>query len=181
MLWSPRRWHSNPYSFLVQIVTQSLLTTLSVQYRFDDEVKDDTLGVFTPQILKLPQSTWIETFLEGVTDQSDRNDSSYPSGPQWFFQVTIKTHSFTGLSVFQELVWFTYKVSGVMCSTSVCDRCWSVEGCIHSQRRNRIDKKLDEKLVRTHTNLVLREFLDDTLRDLLPSDIELIIDEPVDE
>ena len=38
-----------------------------------------------------------------------------------------------------------------------------------------------EKLVRTHTNLVLRESLDDTLRNLLPWDIELLIDEPVDE
>ena len=64
---------------------------------------------------------------------------------------------------------------------SVCEHCWSVEGWIHSQRRNRLDQKLVEKLVRTHTNLVLRESLDDTLRNLLPWDIELVIDEPVDE
>ena len=32
-----------------------------------------------------------------------------------------------------------------------------------------------------NTNLVLRESLDDTLRDLLPWDIDLVIDEPVDE
>ena len=38
-----------------------------------------------------------------------------------------------------------------------------------------------EKLVRAHTNLVLRESLDDVLRDLLPWDIELVIDESVDE
>jgi acyl-CoA hydrolase len=44
-----------------------------------------------------------------------------------------------------------------------------------------IDQKLVEKLVRTHTNLVLRESLDDTLRHLLPRDIEFVIDEPVDE
>ena len=58
---------------------------------------------------------------------------------------------------------------------------WSVEGWIHSQRRNRLDQKLVEKLVRAHTNLVLRESLDDALRHLLPWDIELVIDEPVDE
>ena len=51
---------------------------------------------------------------------------------------------------------------------------------IHSQRRNRLDQKLVEKLVRAHTNLVLRESLDDALRHLLPWDIELVIDEPVD-
>ncbi len=38
-----------------------------------------------------------------------------------------------------------------------------------------------EELVRAHTNLVLRESLDDTLRDLLPWDIDLVIDETVDE
>ncbi len=72
---------------------------------------------------------WIETFLEGVTDKS------------------------TGLPLFSELVWFVYKVSGVMCSVSACEHYWSIEGWIHSQRRNRLDQKLVEKLVRVHTNL----------------------------
>jgi hypothetical protein len=40
---------------------------------------------------------------------------------------------------------------------------------------------LVEKLVQAHTNLVLRESLDDTLHHLLPWDMELIIDEPVDQ
>ena len=74
-----------------------------------------------------------------------------------------------------------YKVSGVMYSASVCEHCWSIEEWIHTQRRTRLDQKLVEKLVRSHTNLVLRESLDDTLRHLLPWDIELVIDEPVDE
>jgi hypothetical protein len=68
-----------------------------------------------------------------------------------------------------------------MCSVSECEHCWSIEGWIHSQRRSRLDQKLVEKLVHTHTNLVLRESLDDSLRDLLPWDIELVIDDPVDE
>ena len=74
-----------------------------------------------------------------------------------------------------------YKVSGVMYSVSVCDHCWSIEGWIHSKRRNKLHQTLVEKLVRTHTTLVLRESLDDPLHHLLPWDIELIIDEPVDE
>ena len=101
-----------------------------MQYRFDDEVKDDAHGAFTPEMLKLPQATWIATFVEGVTDKS------------------------TGLPLFSEAVWFVYKVSGVMCSVSVCEHCWSIEGWIHSQRRNRLDQKLVEKLVRVDTNLV---------------------------
>ncbi len=130
---------------------------MDVQYRFDDDVKDDAHGAFTPEMLKLPQATWIGTFVEGVTDKS------------------------TGLPLFSDLAWFAYKVSGVMCSASACDHCWSFEGWIHSHRRNRIDQKLVEKLVRAHTNLVLRESLDDALRHLLPWDIDLVIDDPVDE
>jgi hypothetical protein len=68
-----------------------------------------------------------------------------------------------------------------MYSVPVCEYYWSIEGWIHSQRRNRIEQKLVEKLVRTHTNLVLRESLDDVLRDLLPWDIEITIDEHVDD
>jgi hypothetical protein len=108
-------------------------------------------------MIKLPQVTWIVTFLEGVTDKN------------------------TGLPLFSELPWFVYKVSGVMCSVSACENCWSIEGWIHSQRRNGLEQKLVEKLVHTHTNLVLRESLGDTLRDLLPWYIEFVIDEPVDE
>jgi hypothetical protein len=52
-------------------------------------VKDDTHGVFTPEMMKLPQATWIETHLEGVTDKS------------------------TGLPIFKELAWFAYKVYGL--------------------------------------------------------------------
>jgi hypothetical protein len=112
-------------------------------------------------MMKLPQTTWIETFVKGVTDKS------------------------TGLTIVKEFVWFTYKVSGVMCSASACEHCWSIEGwaCrwIHSKRRNKFHQKLVEKLVRVHTKLVLRESLDDALHHLLPWDIELVIDAPVDE
>jgi hypothetical protein len=56
---------------------------LDTLYRFDDEVKDDTHGVFTSEILKLSQTTWIATFVEGTTDKN------------------------TGLPLFSEFVWFT--------------------------------------------------------------------------
>ena len=87
------------------------MTTLSVQYLFDDEVKDDSHGAFTPEMLKLLQATWIETFFEGVTDKS------------------------TGLTLFKELAWFAYEVSGVMCSASECEHCWSIDGWIHSSSK----------------------------------------------
>jgi hypothetical protein len=120
-------------------------------------VKDNAHGAFTPEMMKLAQATWIETIVEGVTDKSTR------------------------LPIFKELVWFEYKVSGVMCSTSVCEHCLSIEGWIHSKRRNKFHQKLVEKLVHAHTNLVLRESLDDVRHHLLPWDIYLVIDEVVDE
>jgi hypothetical protein len=51
------------------------------------------------------------------------------------------------------------------------------------QRRFPLDQSQVSPCVvfHTHTNLVLRESLDDVLNHLLPWDIELIIDDPVDE
>jgi hypothetical protein len=101
-------------------------------------VKDDAHGAFTPEMMKFPQATWIETFVEGVTDK------------------------ITGLTIFKELVWFVYKVSGVIYSAPACEHCWSIERCIHSNtvhqklvERSTVHQKLVEKLVRAHTNLVL--------------------------
>jgi hypothetical protein len=34
-----------------------------------DEVKDVVHGVFTPVMIQIPQGTWVETFLDGVTDK----------------------------------------------------------------------------------------------------------------
>ncbi len=93
---------------------QTQLITLCVQYRFDDEVKDDPHGPFTP-----------------------------------------------------EMIWCHVSVSP-------CEHCWSIEGRIHSKRRKKLHQKLLEKLVRAHTNLVMKESLDDALHHLLPGDIELI-------
>ena len=120
-------------------------------------MKDDAHGAFTPEMMKLTQATSIETFLDGVTDKR------------------------TGLPIFKEFSWFVYKVSGVMCSASAFEHCWSIEGWIHSKKRNNLHQTLVEKLVHTHKNLVLRERLDDVLNHLLPWDIQLIIDDPVEE
>ncbi len=70
-----------------------------------------------------------------------------------------------------------YKVSGVMCSASVCEHSWSIEGWIHSKRRNRLSQELVERILRSHTKMTLRESLDTDLHHLLPWDIDLVIDE----
>ena len=93
------------------------------------------MSAFTPE-MRVPQETWIETFLEGVTDKS------------------------TGLTIFKELVWFAYKVSAVMCSVSACEHCWSIEGWIHSKRRNKLHPSdvSGETRSRTHKPCAEGEF-----------------------
>lgn len=126
-----------------------------IQFRFDDKVEDGESGAFTPRMLKLLPSLWIKTFLEGVTDED-------------------------GTLVFNDLAWFAHKVVRVVTSASACEHSWSIEGWIHSKRRNRMKQPLVEMLVRAHTNLVLRANLQKAQEDILPWDIELVIDEPAE-
>jgi hypothetical protein len=56
---------------------------------------------------------------------------------------------------------------------------WSIEGWIHSNRRNRLGQKLVERLVRTHTNLKLEQRLEMYEVGLLPWDIEMTVEEPL--
>ncbi len=86
---------------------QTQLITWGTQHRFDDEVKDAVHGDFTPEMMKLPSSIWIETFSKVLPTKELDNQSS-------------------------RLVKFTYKVSGVMCSVSICTHCWCVEGWMQS-------------------------------------------------
>ena len=91
------------------------------------------------------------TFLEGVTDK------------------------YTGQPIFKKFPWCVCKVSGVMCSVSACEHYWSIEGWIHSKRRNTLSQELVERLLRTHTDLVLRGSFNSSLHHLLPWDIETVM------
>ena len=71
------------------------------------------------------------------------------------------------------------KVVLLSCSTSACEYSWSIEGWIHSNRRNRLGQKLVERLVRTHTNLKLEQCLEMYEAGLLPWDIEMTVEESV--
>ena len=55
----------------------------------------------------------------------------------------------------------------------------SIEGWIHSNRRNRLGQKLVERLVCTHTNLKLEQRLEMYETGLFPWDIEMTVEEPV--
>jgi hypothetical protein len=58
------------------------------------------------------------------------------------------------------LMWLVLKVVLMSCSASTFEHNWSIEGWIHSNRRNRIGQKIVHRLVHTHTNLKLEERLE---------------------
>ncbi len=77
----------------------------------------------------LPQVTWIETFLEEVTDQN----TDYP----YFRSLSCSC---------------TRTRSLVSCSQYHGEHYWSIEGWIHSQRRNRFDHWEVSWETRSHTH-----------------------------
>eukprot|EP00967_Tisochrysis_lutea_P159069 scaffold327967_cov70-Tisochrysis_lutea.AAC.1 len=53
------------------------------------------------------------------------------------------------------LQWAVSRLLAMDCSASGCEHSWSVEGWIHSKKRNRMGQRTVERLVRCHTNLLL--------------------------
>jgi hypothetical protein len=62
-----------------------------------------------------------------------------------------------------KLVAYTWPQTLLSCAQRAYEHCLSIEGWIHSKRRNKIHQTLVEKLVHSHTNLLLRESLDDSI------------------
>jgi hypothetical protein len=77
------------------------------------------------------------------------------------------------------LMWLVLKVVLLSCSASAWEHNWSIEGWIHSNRRNKLGQKFVECLVCTHTNLKLEQRLEMYETGLLPWDIEMTVEEPV--
>jgi hypothetical protein len=74
--------------------------------------------------------------------------------------------------------WVAMRMTALACSASGCEHSWSIEGWIHSKKRNRLNQTNVERLVRIHTNLLLAGRLEEWSATALPWEIELIIDEP---
>ena len=87
--------------------------------------------------------------------------------------VWIKTF----FKLWTELIWVTLKVVFLPCSASACDHSWSIQGWIHSKRKNRFGQDLVECLVRTHTNLQLEHRLEIYEAGMIPWDIEMTVEE----
>ena len=96
--------------------------TLSVGKRLNVFVE----VVVSKQVCQYLHDTKLHIPLSRSTDNIVCTSSFWWRGEGWW--------QITGLPIFKELVWFTYKVSGVMWSGSECEHCWSIEGWIHSKR-----------------------------------------------
>jgi hypothetical protein len=110
------------------------------------------------------------------SDMKDREPGAFHADcMKYDMHVWIKTF----FKPWPALMWLTLKVVLLLCSASACEHSWSIEGWIHSNRRNRLGQKLVECLVRTHTNLKLEQRLELYEAGLLPWDIEMTVEHPV--
>jgi hypothetical protein len=71
-----------------------------------------------------------------------------------------------------------FRLPALACSASACEHSWSIEGWIHSKKRNRLGQAFVECLVRTHTNLLLEASIDLWRSQTLPWEIDMVIQEP---
>lgn len=84
----------------------------------------------------------------------------------------------TYLAKWPHLMYVAVRVLALSCSATGCEDSWSVEGWIHNKKRNRLGQKMVERLVRTHTNLILEGkielFEDECGVPVLPWDLEMV-------
>ena len=117
--------------------------------------------------------TAINTNSFGLTDEEAFSSDANQLQPfEW-----VRTYLYPWPDLCRTLM----RLAALQCSASACEHSWSVEGWIHSKKRNRLGQKNVERLVRAHTNLILEAVLEDWEAHVLPWDIELIIEEPNEE
>jgi hypothetical protein len=81
---------------------------------------------------------------------------------------------------FKHVCWAAKRILSLRCSASECEHSWSIEGWIHSAKRNRLGQLNVERLLRVHTNLRLESSLAEIEAVALEWDCEMIIDDPDD-
>ena len=78
--------------------------------------------------------------------------------------------------------WVAMRLTEPTCSASGCEHAGSIEGWIHSKKRNRLGQQNVERLVRAHTNLHLEARLNDWKASALPCEIDMTaVEDEVDE
>ena len=71
--------------------------------------------------------------------------------------------------------WVAMRLGGLSCSASGCEHSWPIEGWMHSRKRNRLGQSKVQRLVRTHSNLLLEGKLKEWRPKSLPWEIDMEI------
>jgi hypothetical protein len=85
----------------------------------------------------------------------------------------------TYLRCWPHLKFVATRLLSLSCSASGCEHSWSIEGWIHSKKRNRLSQVTADRLVRSHTNLLLQHRMDSEAADtVLEWEEEMEIEDP---
>jgi hypothetical protein len=147
-----------------------------------DKVIDDLKWLASPQGLRTVRNRCSSATISKTGSQklhSDMNDREPGVFHEKCMKIDIHVWIKTFLKPWPDLMWLALKVVLLPCSASACDHTWSIQGWIHSKRRNRLGQDLVELLVRIHTNLQLEHRLDHNEADVLPWDLEMTVEEPL--
>ena len=87
----------------------------------------------------------------------------------------------TFMAPWPALKWMSLKIVNMPASASYCEHAWSIEGWMHSKRRNRLKQSLVEKLVRGHGNYIFMEHEEAKKENRIIWDVELEVEEPISE
>ena len=119
---------------------------------------------------------WAQLKTAISTDDYGLNDDEAFSAEQQKLQPFewVRAH----LYPWPDLQWALMRLASLACSASACEHSWSIEGWIHSKKRNRLGQKNVERLVRAHTNLILEAVLEDWEANVLPWEVEMVVEEP---
>lgn len=87
----------------------------------------------------------------------------------------------TFIKLWPALKWMSLKIVNMPTPASYCEHAWSIEGWMHSKRRNRLNQSLVEKLVRGHGNYIFMEHEAAKKENRIIWDVELEAEEPMSE
>ena len=111
--------------------------------------------------------TALATKTRGLNDKSAFTDKACKLAPfEW-----ARTYLF----FWPAIQWVAMRLGGLSCSASGCEHSWSVEGWIHSRKRNRLSQTKVQRLMRAHTNLRLDASLEGWCATDLPWEIDMEI------
>jgi len=137
-------------------VLEQMAATPGCEYTLDDMTADWS-----------HLKTALLTKSNGLNDKSAFTDKACKLAPfEW---------ARTYLYEWPAIQWVAMRLGGLSCSASGCEHSWSLEGWMHSNKRNRLGQQKVQRLVRTHSNLLLERKLEGWRAPSLPWEIDMEI------